>query len=148
MLTSSSLASACLNYYHDVAVNACYAFKDAVVSFYETHIYPLMEAVSTFVASATAFVITQAVVPAGEMTPFLAFPAYVLFFPAVVDAAKCVLTKCLAKIFPHFIAQHMAAHLVLHYANWQTWTLMIFGILIVVNLTVILVKYLKRCLWE
>ena len=143
MLTSS-LASACSNYYRDVAI----AFKDAVVSFYETHIYPLMEAVATFVASATKFLTIEAIVPAGEMTPILAFPAYVLFFPAVVDAAKYVLTKCLAKIFPHFIAQHMAAHLVLHYACWQTWTLMVFGILVVVMLILILVKYLNRCLWE
>lgn len=150
-MSTSPLASACLDYYRDMLSNAIIAinaFKDDVVSFVVAHIHTLVGAVSTFVVSATTFVITQAIVPAGLETPVLALPAYALFFPAVVDAAKYVLTKCLAKIFPHFIAQHMAGHLVLHYANWQTWTLMVFGTLVVVMLILILVKYLNRCLWE
>ena len=148
MLTSSSLASACLNYYRDAAINACYALKDAVVSFYETHICPLMEAVSTFVVSATAFITINAIVPAGIQTPFVSLPAYVLLFPAFVDASRCFLAKFLAKIFPSFIARHMADHLVFQYATFQNWTFMIFMLLIVGNLTVILVKYLKRRFWD
>jgi len=144
MLTSSSLASACLKYYRDAAI----ALKDAVVSFCETHIYTLMEAVSTFVVSATEFITTNAIVPAGLQTPFVALPAYVLLFPAVVDASRCFLAKVLSKVFPSLIARHMADHLVFQYATFQNWTFMIFMLLIVGNLTVILVKYLKNRFWD
>ena len=146
MLTS--LAYACSNYYRDAAFNAFNAFKDVVVSFYETHIYPLMEAVATFVASATTFITINAIVPAGCQTPIVALPAYALFFPAFVDASRCLLATLLSKVFPQLIARHMADHLVFQYATFQNWTFMIFGILIVGNLAVILVIYLKSCLWD
>lgn len=149
-MSTSPLASACLDYYRDMLSNAIIAinaFKDDVVSFVVAHLQTLVEAVSTFVVSATAFVITQAIVPAGLETPVLALPAYALFFPAVVDAARSMLTYYLAKTLPLFIARHMADLVVLQLATFQNWTYLIFGALVVGHLVIVLIKYLYNLLW-
>ena len=149
-MSTSPLASACLDYYRDMlldAINAINAFKDVVVSFVVTHVQTLMGAVSTFVGAATTLVVTQAIVPAGVETPFFALPAYVLLFPAVVDAARCVLKNYLARTFPSFIAQHMADLVVLQLATFENWVYLIFGALVVDHLVVILIKYLYNLLW-
>ena len=149
MLTSP-LASACLDYYRDMlfdALDAINAFKDVAVDYLVTHIKALTEAVSTFVVSATTFVITQAIVPAGLETPVLALPAYALFFPAIVDAARSILTYYLAQTLPLFIARHMADLVVLQLATFQNWTYLIFGALVVGHLIIVLIKYLYNLLW-
>jgi len=146
MLTSP--ASASHQYYHDLfldALDAVSNLKDVVVAYLASQLENLKEAVSTFskaAAKLTAEVVTRAAVPAGVECTVLVLPTYAVFFPAVVDASKVLLTNLLAKTLPHFIAQHMAAHLVLQFATFQNWATLIYGCLITGHLIIMLVQTL------